>query len=105
MGILPEPPFNFRQNCDYQPKSGDSCLKSPFNLRPDTFWKRGRSDFFTVGQTPNETTSARPPNHFRERSLVAGVELIINDGVGHLPPKRPFWRLETFSLLCSSGRC
>ena len=34
MGILPEPPFNFRQNCDHQPKSGDSCLKSPFNLWP-----------------------------------------------------------------------
>jgi hypothetical protein len=35
MGILPDPPFNFRQNCDHQPKSGDSCLKFPlFNLWP-----------------------------------------------------------------------
>jgi len=37
MGILPEPPFNFRQICDHQPKSGDSCLKSPFNLWPDIY--------------------------------------------------------------------
>jgi hypothetical protein len=36
MGILPEPPFIFRQICDHQPKSGDSCLKSPFNLWPKT---------------------------------------------------------------------
>jgi hypothetical protein len=35
MGILPEPPFNFRQNCDHQPKSGNYCLKSPFNLWPE----------------------------------------------------------------------
>ena len=39
MGILPEPPFNFRQIYDLQPKSGDSCLKSPFNLWPDSLFQ------------------------------------------------------------------
>ena len=34
MEILPHTPFNFRQIYDHQPKSGDSCLKSPFNLWP-----------------------------------------------------------------------
>jgi len=53
MGILPDPPFNFRQNCDHQPKSGDSCLKSPgMAVRDSDGFGRG-SDSDGFGRIPS----------------------------------------------------
>jgi len=48
---------------------------------------------------PHGALSGIPQPRLWSGYAVRIARVRINDGVDHLPPKRPFWRLRTFSLV------